>query len=280
MNVRDRLVSIHGGHSGQFCNHAEGDLEDIVLEYIRKGFSWIGITEHMPPTNDRFLYPKEISEGMDSKKMRLRFEQYMKTCKALREKYRDDIRIFVGFETETYSGSVDFAKELIAEFSPDYVVGSVHHVNDIPIDMTPGQYEEAAISAGGIDALYHAYFDSQFDMLASLKPLVAGHFDLVRIFDSEYERRLRKPEIMEKIERNLALVEQQGAILDFNLRALVKGAVEPYVSKPILKRARDLGIRAVPGDDSHGVSTVGLNVEEGIRILEEFGFDTDWPEPK
>ena len=41
-------VSIHGGHSGQYCCHAEDTLEEIVLAYIEHGYTWVGLTEHMP----------------------------------------------------------------------------------------------------------------------------------------------------------------------------------------------------------------------------------------
>ena len=49
-------VSVHGGHSGQFCGHAKNTLEEIVLAYIDKGYPWVGITEHMPPVADAFVY--------------------------------------------------------------------------------------------------------------------------------------------------------------------------------------------------------------------------------
>jgi histidinol-phosphatase (PHP family) len=35
----------------------------------------------------------------------------------------------------------------------------------------------------------------------------------------------------------------------------------------------------IPGDDSHGADTVGLNIEKGIKILQEKGFDTEWRHP-
>ena len=79
------FVSIHGGHSGDFCNHAENSLEEIINSYIQKGFSWIGIAEHMPPVSDDFLYPEEKNAGLDSKKMYSRFASYFSTCRALKE---------------------------------------------------------------------------------------------------------------------------------------------------------------------------------------------------
>ena len=41
-------VSVHGGHSGQFCHHATDSLEEIIELYIAQGFPWVGITEHAP----------------------------------------------------------------------------------------------------------------------------------------------------------------------------------------------------------------------------------------
>ena len=40
--------------------------EELVQAYISRGFSWVGITEHMPPTKDRFRYPDEVDAGLDA----------------------------------------------------------------------------------------------------------------------------------------------------------------------------------------------------------------------
>ena len=112
-----------------------------------------------------------------------------------------------------------------------------------------------------------------------LKPEVVGHFDLIRMHDKDYRQRLEKPRIREKIQRNLEKIKELGSILDFNVRAFEKGGTEPYVSRSILEMALGLGVPCVPGDDSHGVAGVGLNVERGIEILEQTGFSTNWPIP-
>ncbi|WP_373498627.1 histidinol-phosphatase [Desulfococcus sp.] len=272
-------VSVHGGHSGEFCCHARDTLEEVVLAYIDHGFSWFGVTEHMPPPDNRFLYPDEIEAGLDAGALRGRFARYMDAARDLQRKYASSIRMLVAFETETYSGSVLFAEALRNQFQPDYIVGSVHHVNDIPIDATVEQYLESAEVSGGIDALYRDYFDLQYEMLQVLKPEVVGHFDLIRIFDPEYPRRLERPEIRKQIHRNLSLIQKYDLILDFNLRALTKGMPEPYVSRPILETAKTMGIPAVPGDDSHGVGDVGLNLDRGMAMLRDAGFDTQWRVP-
>ena len=92
MNV-PQPVSIHGGHSGQFCGHAKDTLEEIVLAYIDQQYPWVGITEHMPPVSDDFVYPEEKHAGLDANALKERFAGYMTTCRHLQSKYADDIRI-------------------------------------------------------------------------------------------------------------------------------------------------------------------------------------------
>lgn len=273
------MVSIHGAHSGQFCNHALDRLEDIIKAYIAKGFKWIGITEHMPPTDNRFLYPDEINAGLDSEKMYKRFALYINTSKELKEKYSSLIRIFTAFETESYSGAFSFANKLKNDFKPDYIVGSVHHVHDIPIDMSESFYRKAVDKSGSIEKLYWDYFDLQYEMINILKPGVVGHFDLIRIFDPKYHKNLEQPGVKHRIRRNLERIKELDLILDFNVRALLKGASEPYISRPILEQALLLDIAIVPGDDSHGIDSVGKNIKKGISILQESGFDTNWRIP-
>jgi histidinol-phosphatase (PHP family) len=272
-------ASIHGGHSGQFCNHAQNSLEEIVQAYIDQGFSWVGITEHMPPSDDRFLYPEEHRAGLTAALMKERFSRYMAEARRLQHAYGDRIEVLVAFETEATTGAIDLARQLSDRYKPDYVVGSVHHIADIPFDYSADAYQQAVAAAGGIQALYCRYFDRQHELIERLKPLVVGHFDLIRIFDPDYRSHLMLPAIQKRILRNLALIRNLNMILDFNVSALRKGASEPYLSRPILEQALRLGIPVVPGDDAHSVGTVGLYMNEGVRMLQELGFDTRWCKP-
>jgi len=273
-------VSVHGGHSGQFCNHASDSLEDIVCTYIEEGFSWVGITEHAPAGfNEELMYADEREAGLTPEMLLDGFGKYMTECRRLQEKYRSRIQLYAAMEIETCSGYETFVPMLIERFSPDYIVGSVHFVNDICFDYSAKSYQRAAESVGGLDRLYLSYFDLQYDMIRRLKPAVVGHFDLIRIFDAHYAERLQQPEIMTSIRRNLELVKELDLILDFNLRALAKGASEPYISAPILAMVREYEINIAPGDDSHGVANVGNYFDEAVSLLGQLQISTDWPQP-
>lgn len=272
-------VSIHGGHSGQFCNHARDTLEEVIKAYIAKGFAWVGVTEHMPPSDDAFLYPEERQAGLDAAAMAERFDRYMTEARRLQAAYADRIEILVGFETEDTTGALALAAKLIERYAPDYIVGSVHHIEDIPFDYSVADYQRAADRCGGMEALYCRYFDRQQALIERLKPQVVGHLDLIRLFDPDYDRHLGLPAVQQRIRRNLELIGRMDLILDYNVAALKKGAAEPYISRPLLLMARQMGLSVVPSDDSHGVATVGRHLDEGIGILATLGFDTRWRKP-
>lgn len=272
-------VSVHGGHSGQFCHHAKDSLEAVVQAYIAAGFTWAGITEHMPPLDDSKRYYDEADSKIAATTLQAQFKGYFAECRRLQALYAGQIKLYTAFETETYTGSGAFVKQLIAETRPDYVVGSVHHVGDIGIDETPALYAAAAAKAGGLEGLYCQYFDAQHAMLQDLQPAVVGHIDLIRIFDPDYAHTLTQPAVWTRIERNLAFIARQGLIMDFNLRGFDK-ATEQYPSMPVLRRALELGVRVVPGDDSHGVSSVGRNYDKGVALLAELGHPCRWAEPR
>jgi histidinol-phosphatase (PHP family) len=272
------LISLHGGHSGEFCSHAAGTLEEVIRSYVGQGFTRVGITEHMPPAGDRWLYPDETAAGLDSAALYRRFARYIDTGRRLQEAYASAITIYLGFETEAWPGYGPAVRSLVKTFRPDYLVGSVHHVAGLPFDYSPADYLAAAEKAGGVDGLYRRYFDLQLEMIERLRPGVVGHLDLIRIHDPGWENRLEKPEIAGRVRRNLERMKEFSLILDCDCRLLPDGG-ETYPARKILLWARELGVAAVPGDDSHSPEEAGRGIREGIELLQELGFSTDWPLP-
>jgi len=48
-------VSLHGGHSSAYCDHAASPLRDMIESAITKGYRVFGITEHAPRLGNQFL---------------------------------------------------------------------------------------------------------------------------------------------------------------------------------------------------------------------------------
>ena len=271
------LVSVHGGHSGEFCGHAADSLADVVQAYIDAGFAWACLTEHMAPPAADFI--PEDEAALDLAAVHGRFRRYFAEARRLQAARRDAITLYVGFETEACRGYELAVRKATAAYAPDLVVGSVHHVADILFDYSEANYARAVARAGGIVDFYCAYFDRQLELLNACRPAVVGHFDLARVFDPDYPARWCVPAIRDRARRNLARIAELGLILDFNVRALARGQPEPYLSAPWLREALALGIDVAPGDDSHGVATVGRHVAEGIALLQAAGASCRWRRP-
>lgn len=110
-------------------------------------------------------------------------------------------------------------------------------MHTVPIDYDRPMYEEAREKAGGTDErLFEDYFDAQLDMLEQLKPLVVGHFDLIRLKSDDMERSFTTwPGVWNKILRNLDFIASYGGMLELNSAALRKGMSEPYPKAEICK---------------------------------------------
>ena len=126
------LVSVHGGYSGQFCGHADDALSDVVQAYVDAGFRWVCLTEHMAPNRPDFIPADEAP--LDVERVNARFRSYFMEARRLQKAWAGVIDIYVGFETEAFSGYRETVAAAINSFRPDLIVGSVHHVSDVLFD--------------------------------------------------------------------------------------------------------------------------------------------------
>ena len=155
---------------------------------------------------------------------------------ALRSKYSSHIRILIGFETEYIRPeSIQNVQSLLEKYEFDFCVGSIHHVRGIPIDYNYELWQKARDACGGTDELlFSQYFDEQFDLLSQIKPLVIGHFDVIRLWAPDKMVRLGQwPSVWTRVIRNIDTVIRYGGLFEFNSSALRKGFEEAYPTSEI-----------------------------------------------
>ncbi|PWY64059.1 histidinol-phosphatase [Aspergillus heteromorphus CBS 117.55] len=267
----------HHSHSGQFCpGHAKDSLEEIIQLAISKKFHTFCLTEHMPRHEEDF-YPEELETNTTLTSHIANEAAYFAEATRLRAKYASQIQILIGFEIDWIRpASRTLIEDSLSRHPFEFFMGSVHHTLTIPIDYDRALYETARERAGGSDAqLFEAYFDEQLDMLQQLRPVVVGHFDLIRLKSDDPERSFTLwPRVWEKILRNLDFVAAYGGLLEVNSAALRKGMSEPYPKGEICKEFLARGGRFCLSDDSHGLDQVGLNFHRVVPFLEQAGIST------
>jgi histidinol-phosphatase (PHP family) len=255
------MVSLHGGHSGEFCDHATGSLREVLAAAVERGFAVFGVSEHAPRRGERFLYDEERARGWTVATLEDLFAAYAARSAELVDELAGRLTVLRGFEAEVVPGET-WAEAMAGfrrEHGFDYVVGSVHHVDEVQIDGRPDQLAAAIAGRGGLAGLEAAYYRAVEDMVERLRPEVVGHFDLVRKLAAPFGR-LDGPAGRRAAERALEAVAAAGAVLDVNTAGLRTGLGHPYPAPWIVRRAAAMGIGFCFGDDSHGPHQVGAGL--------------------
>ncbi|KAK6345654.1 histidinolphosphatase [Orbilia javanica] len=298
----------HHSHSGQFCAHAKDSLESCILQAISKNLRVFCLTEHMPRADLRDFYPEEVELGLTPQDLKDRFAEFYDTAVALRDKYKEEITLLIGFEVDYIRPSMlAEIKELQETYHFDIFVGSVHHVDEIPIDFSEEMFLRAisaieAVDTGaeiaeaynngakierfpevqiteskGEERLFEVYFDTQYAMLKALKPPVIGHFDLIRLKCKDYKVDFRTlGNVWEKIVRNVKFISEYGGMVEINSAATRKGWEYPYPGPDVLQLMKEEGIKFVLSDDSHGIAQVAFGYEKSLDYLEKQGVEEVW----
>jgi histidinol-phosphatase (PHP family) len=272
------MTSLHGGHSSDYCDHAQSTLREMIGAAISFGYHSFGISEHAPRGEERFLYPNEIELGWTLEKTLQDFERYCIDLPEIAAEFDAQITVIRGFEAEVVptDGYVQRMKSYRSRTLPsgeplfDFMVGSVHYVNEIQIDGEPEEWIRAAEFAGGAENLAVAYYETITQMVNALRPDVVGHLDLIKrnvVLANCDPALLLTERVKAAALECLQEIKVQQGILDLNTAGWRKGLGEPYPAPWIIEIANSLGVPFCFGDDSHNTGHVGAGVIEAREYL-------------
>ena len=250
----------HHSHSGQYCKHASGLLEEVVQEAIRQHFQIYGLTEHVPRYRQVDLYPEEVGlslmfyhshsshilikmQVIQVDTLSKQFDDFIVEAHRLKQLYAPKITLLVGLETDYITNiDLDGLGSLLQRHGDhiEYIVGSIHHVNGIPIDFDLPTYRKALESFdiekedGQQEAFLLAYFDAQYELIQRFKPEVIAHFDLCRLYNPDL-RFGDFPVVQKMIERNIRFAVDYGALFEINAAAFRKKWRTPYPAEDVVE---------------------------------------------
>ncbi len=99
------------------CGHADGIDEDYVKQALGMGLAVLGFSDHA-------MYPGYSEPGIRADF--LSFHGYVDSINALKKKYMDRMKIYIGFEAEGYLPYLPYLKELLATHTLDYLLLGNH----------------------------------------------------------------------------------------------------------------------------------------------------------
>lgn len=103
------------------CGHASGTEEEYIQRAIACGIKYMGFSDHAP-----FVFP----DGYESpfRVPIAEAQEYVSELRLLREKYKHQIEITIGFEMEYYPSYFDKMLKTVIEAGGEYVILGQHFI--------------------------------------------------------------------------------------------------------------------------------------------------------
>ena len=99
------------------CGHASGEDEEYILEAIALGLNELGFSDHI-------MLPDHQQIGIRGDYTLL--DDYIDSLTKLREKYKDRIKIYIGFEAEAMKEYFHYYRSLLDSKRIDYLILGNH----------------------------------------------------------------------------------------------------------------------------------------------------------
>ena len=235
------------------CGHAIGSAEEMIQAAIQGGFKTIGISEHMG------------YEGWDDDKERIPYkelDEYLSMMYALKEKYKDVIDVYVGFESEFFYDCIEHLKYY--KDKCDYLICGQHAYDrkEHYYDKSPYDRDE-----------YIEYMAEQIcdGIKLGLYKYIA-HPDYFLLSGCEYSP--RKKEAMRKIAQ---CAKEYDVVLEINLKGTKYGKKmysfgESYMypNKETFRIIGEVGAKVCFGYDAHHPNSLKDRRKIEYEIKEQF----------
>ena len=241
-----------------FSSDSKASQESMIERAIELGFTRICFTDHMD-----YDYPEKykFSFVFDPK-------EYDTKIKALKDKYKDQIRVLMGIECGVRPYLANRFHHLIREYDFDFVIASSHLVEDT--DVYYNEYWEGITEEEG----YYKYFQSILDNLNSFDQFdVYGHLDYAVRYGPSKGNAFKYELYQDLFDEILKKIISMGKGIEVNSAGYKYGLNRPHPTKEILIRYKELGGKILTiGSDAHKTEHLANDFDAVRKLLLSLGF--------
>jgi len=241
------------------CGHAAGEMEEYLNLARAKGLKEIGFADHIPMY---WLPAGKRDPGLAMSEGELPI--YVAQVTRLREE-NPDLTIRLGIEADYIPGQDEALRKLLAGHPLDYIIGSVHYLDDgwgFDNPSNRGEYTRR-----NLEEIYAAYFfliqraaqSGLFDIMA--------HPDLIKKFGYR-----PAGDLTSWYDQTASIFAGAGVCVEVNTAGLAAPAGEIYPALDFLMLCRRYGVPVVAGSDAHSPDQVGQWWKEALLWIKEAGY--------
>ena len=258
-------------HTHTNFSDGKSTAEEVVQEAIRQGLTTLGFSDHSP-------VPFENTFAIKDNEV----QNYVDTIKSLKEKYKDQIKIYCSMEMDFIPGIVKDFKKTKEALGLDYLIGSVHLVgNDVDrlwfIDGSKYEtYDEGLYNyyGGDIRKGVKAFFHQYNEMIETEEFDIVGHFDKIKMHNRDRYFSEEDKWYRDLLLETLTLIKEKSLIVEVNTRGIYKKRSDDfYPSTWVLPIMRKMDIPVVISSDSHKAEELTLCFKEAELALASAGYE-------
>jgi histidinol-phosphatase (PHP family) len=226
--------------------HALHAVERFVETAAARGVDEIGFTEHI--YYFRQTFPVWTLEYQIERCV-YDLDTYVE---AVLEAKRRGMPVKLGLEVDYIGERQDELAAILEPYPWDFLLGSVHWVDGLAVDMQPGLWGVASV-----EEVWRRYFSALSELAGSGHVDVLAHPDLAKIFG-------RRPERIE-------YPELSGLALEISTNGLYKPVGELYPDLAFLESAR---LPITLASDAHVPQNVGRDLDRAVELARAAGYES------
>jgi histidinol-phosphatase (PHP family) len=234
-------------------------VRPFVATALARGVTEIGFTEHV-------YYFRQTAELWEvpylSERCVYDLDDY---CNAVLEAKRQGLPVKLGLEVDYVGEHQARLAELLEPYPFDYLLGSVHWLDGVPVDMSPGVWELMTVDEG-----WERYISALCELAVSRTVDVLAHPDLAKIFG-----RRPDPALLAELHERAALAAAaSGLAVEVSTAGLRKPVGELYPDLGLLQAFVRAGASITLASDAHEPDLVGENFEQALAHAQAAGCHT------
>lgn len=226
------------------CHHAIGTDEEYVISAINNGIRILGFSDHAP-----FTFPDGTESGYRIESSAIK--GYFDSLNELREKYKDKIEIYIGFEMEYYPLYFDDMMNYVENLGAEYLVLGQHFIGN---EYPDGKYVGANTHT---EADLKEYVDCVVKAIKSKKFLYVAHPDVFR-YDSKSDA------YKKEMSRLCRTAKRYNVPLEINFLGIRDNRY--YPENDFWEIAGEIGVKVVFGVDAH--TPQSFEIEKALNVAE------------
>ncbi|MFO8060364.1 MAG: histidinol-phosphatase, partial [Bacillota bacterium] len=250
-----------------YHNHLEkGDLthahlEQFALQARRRGVREMGISEHSYMFSEfRPLYERQSASApadlagkqrdwLERGGFRWRLKDYFALLQSAQV---EGVEFRIGLEVDYFPGAEKLTSELLAGWSWDYLIGSVHWVDDWIYDLWSEMW-----SGRDVRRVWARYFEIAEEAVRSGLFDILGHPDSIKVFGHR-----PTPPLTDEMARLVEALAEREVAAELNTAFRYRGHSSDFCPDPeFLRLAARRGVRITLGSDAHLPGEAGLLLE-------------------